>query len=81
MPIKIETQGEYRNGYWIITSVDANDDHDQRIQITLDTDGTYCIESKLLGDEKLQFSGGLSFDDCWLGLATHFGLRIESAQE
>ena len=78
MTIKIEHEGEYRNGDWITTSVIATDDQDQRIEITLDTDGTYCLETMLIGDEESVFAALLTFDECWLAIATHFGLRLEN---
>jgi hypothetical protein len=79
MTIKIEHEGEYRRGSWITTSIVATDDNDQRIVITLDTDETYCLETNVIGDEKSEFVGSLSFEDCWLAIATHLGLREESA--
>ena len=74
MSIQITFTGRYRNDNWQTTEIEVADDEGQTAKITLDTDGTYCIETSLIGDDKPEFSGGHDFQTVWLGVAEHFGI-------
>lgn len=73
MNIEITTEGTYRNDDWVTIEVEAKHD-DETYSITLDSDGTYCVESKLEGDEAPSFVSGLTFEQAWLGIAHAFGV-------
>ena len=74
MQISIIATGEYRDGNWVPTEIKAVSPESGRYTITLDTDGTFCAESDLVGDESPVFSGGLTFEQVWLGMAHAFGV-------
>jgi hypothetical protein len=74
MKIMISVSGTYCDGSWVPTEIKASDDQDQTYSINKNTDGTYCVESHLIGDETTEFSGSLSFEQAWMGLAHAFGV-------
>ena len=74
MKIEITTAGEYRDGRFFPTEIKATSGDGESYTITRDTDGSFCVESFLLGDKKPDFSGDLTFDEAWNGLAVAFGV-------
>ena len=75
MTITIDFTGRYHHDDWIANEIIAVDDEtDQCVTLTRDTDDTWNCESKLTGDDEVEFAGGLDFDTVWRSLATHFGI-------
>lgn len=78
MEINITVSGTYEGGDWCCLEVEAQDGEGQTYQITRDTDETYCVTSKLIGDDEGEsFVGGLTFADAWMGMAHAFGVVAE----
>ena len=78
MKINLTVSGQYEGGDWRCTEINAEDGEGQTYQITRDTDGTYCVTSKLIGDDEGEsFVGGITFSEAWMGMAVAFGVVSE----
>jgi hypothetical protein len=76
MIITIESTGTYIDDDWVTTEVVAEDDENQKVSITRDIDGTYCVESDLHGDDKPVFTGGIKspLKDLWVEMGRMLGV-------
>lgn len=75
MNISITTTGAYTpSGAWVPTEVTIVDQDGQRVVITQETNGSYMLESELIGDELPAFKIIPTFAECWAALPVLFGI-------